>query len=317
MKSAGYAYAVAYIKTLENKMLSKSDIEALLAASDFSAAMRLLRERGYGTDGAFSAEEITDEELKKAWDAVNGCVLEDGFLKVIKYRNDFQNLKLALKASAAGRDFRPFLRYPALSKADDLESAVHTGDFSCLPRPLSDAARTASKQIKKGNWQSAQIYIDKMAWRAMEEAAGENAFLSEWVCRSIVFADFLIAARATGAGRGFLENALIPSRKISVTRLTAAAEAGKGALCAFIAEAGYSDGAAAMEESMSAFEKWCDNKRTELLRRGRGMFFGIEPIFAFVAAKELEAQNVRLILLGKKNGISEDIIRKGLRDLYV
>ncbi len=63
MQDTEYAYAVAYIKTLENKMLPPSDIDSLINAESFSAALKLLSSKGYpeGTD----IDGITEKELKK------------------------------------------------------------------------------------------------------------------------------------------------------------------------------------------------------------------------------------------------------------
>jgi len=45
--------------------------------------------------------------------------------------------------------------------------------------------------------------------------------------------------------------------------------------------------------------------------------YGAEAIFSLLFAKELEIKNLRLILVGKVNGLSADFIKERLREVYV
>ena len=45
---------------------------------------------------------------------------------------------------------------------------------------------------------------------------------------------------------------------------------------------GYAAAAERARESMSAFEKWCDNQRMEYLKDYKNNSFGVEPILAFL-----------------------------------
>ncbi|MDK2799758.1 MAG: V/A-type H+/Na+-transporting ATPase subunit [Clostridiales bacterium] len=47
------------------------------------------------------------------------------------------------------------------------------------------------------------------------------------------------------------------------------------------------------------------------------MAFGIEPLVAYLMAKENEIKIVRIIMVGKINNISNEIIRERLREAYV
>ncbi len=73
----------------------------------------------------------------------------------------------------------------------------------------------------------------------------------------------------------------------------------------------------ALRESPSAFERYCDNKLMELIRPQKSNYFGIEPIAAYLLARENEIKTVRIILCGKRSGIDDGVIRERLRDMYV
>lgn len=44
---------------------------------------------------------------------------------------------------------------------------------------------------------------------------------------------------------------------------------------------------------------------------------GLEPVLAYMYAKESEIKQVRTIMVGKLNNISKEVIRERLRDGYV
>ena len=68
---------------------------------------------------------------------------------------------------------------------------------------------------------------------------------------------------------------------------------------------------------MSAFEKWCDDYLTEVMRSQKWEPFGIGPIVAYILARENEMKAVRLILSAKINNLSEETVKERLRSMYV
>ena len=69
--------------------------------------------------------------------------------------------------------------------------------------------------------------------------------------------------------------------------------------------------------SVSLFEKLSDNFIMSLLKGAKIMTSGVEPIIAYIYAKENEIKLIRIIMVGKLNNISAEVIRERLRDSYV
>ena len=69
--------------------------------------------------------------------------------------------------------------------------------------------------------------------------------------------------------------------------------------------------------SLNSFEKSMDEYLVEIVRKTKSIHYGAEVIFSFLFAKELEIKNLRLILVGKVNGLSADFIKERLREVYV
>ena len=99
--------------------------------------------------------------------------------------------------------------------------------------------------------------------------------------------------------------------------LAQAAAQGEEELTAYLAGTPYAETAKALEESFSTFERRCDNLLIEEIRPQKYNPFTISPLAAYVLARENEVKCVRVILSGKRNGLSEQSIREKVRETYV
>lgn len=54
-----------------------------------------------------------------------------------------------------------------------------------------------------------------------------------------------------------------------------------------------------------------------MMRDAKIIPFGVEPVIAYIYAKETEIKIIRIIMVGKLNNIAAEVIRERLRDIYV
>jgi hypothetical protein len=66
-----------------------------------------------------------------------------------------------------------------------------------------------------------------------------------------------------------------------------------------------------------ALERLTDDATTDLVKGGRGIPFGPEPVTAFLWALRVEALNLRLVLTGLAAGLPADAIAPDIRRTYV
>ncbi len=69
--------------------------------------------------------------------------------------------------------------------------------------------------------------------------------------------------------------------------------------------------------SFSYLEKLIDDHLMQHLKRAKYISLGIEPLIAYLLAKETEIKNIRTIIVGKLNRLPEETIRERLREPYV
>ena len=322
MNDLEYAYAAAYIKTIANKMLSAKDIDQLMGFDTAEEAIKFLKDRDYGgkTDGDGQLEGLLQRELEMAWQEAYSVLPEGAPVDILLYQNDFHNLKTVLKAMMSNAAWEGLIIRPCIVEPQELYEAAVTADFGGLPEFIRDTAEQAYERItSSSDGQLTELLIDKQAFAAMRERAGDSPFLLGWIALNAFIADLKTAIRGAYMGKSaqFLKNAMIPSAKIREEELAQAAAKGTEQVLAALEESGYADAASAARESMSAVEKWCDNQRMEYLKDYKNNSFGVEPILAFLIGKQSEIQAVRMIVSGKENRIPEELIRERLRELYV
>jgi len=69
--------------------------------------------------------------------------------------------------------------------------------------------------------------------------------------------------------------------------------------------------------SLTKFEMISDNYIMNMIKKAKLVTFGPEPLIGYLLAKETEIKNVRIIMVGKLNGILNESIKERLRDCYV
>ena len=229
---------------------------------------------------------------------------------MLLYENDFHNLKTVLKATVSGEKWENMILSPYITPPAQIETAIKNKNTKELPEHIRGVAEEAYKMLTSTmDGQLAEIFIDKAEHLAVLENAkkSKSDFLIGWAQLLIELTDFKTAWRCaiSDKSRDFVKNALIyPKEQLLGTVSSVTEEIKKS----------YPD---AQIESISLFEKWCDNKKLAYAKLAKADSFGFAPIMAFLIGKSFEIKAVRIILACKENGWGEEIIKERLRDAYV
>ena len=68
--------------------------------------------------------------------------------------------------------------------------------------------------------------------------------------------------------------------------------------------------------SLTVYEKLADNYLINYVKKAGLISFGPEPLVAYLWAKENEIKLIRIVMVGKINGLPADEIKERLRDVY-
>ena len=323
MNETKYSYAVARVRSNELSLLNDTDISQLLSARSYEDALRQLTDKGWGDSSKTqSVSEMFASEIIKTWSFLEEIAPDINELNVLIVKNDYHNLKAALKCRFKNYDPKPFFILPSVYDPDEIAEMIAKKDFDLLPDMMQEAAESAYDILARTeDGQQADIIIDRQALEEIRQKAldSKNELLKKYAEIITVTSNIKIAVRSikTGKGRKFLELAVAPMETINRHEFITAAMTGEDKLFELISSCGYGEGAEYFKESPSSFEKWCDDLMMKEIIYARHKPFGMEPLAAFYLAREAEIKTVRIILSGKLNGLSTETITERVRELYV
>lgn len=324
-----YAYAVGNIRAREAQLLTRQELEGLLALRDPAMFKQALRDRGIGGEDSPGEERSVDdllrEETAALWRYLTGLVPDASLFRAFWYRNDYHNCKTVLKGTLAGRAYETMLLSPATVPFAVLIDAVSNRDFHRLPQPMQAAAARAYDVLAhSSDAPLADAILDRAAMSAMLEAAraAGSPLLRTYIDAMVFYTDLKIALRGARAEKSllFLQEALCPCDALVFSRLAAAAVAGTDEVLALMEQTdvyGSREAAAAFRESPSAFEVYADNQLLKIARNSRLTALGPDPVIGYLIARENEIRELHILFSGLRAGQPEEDIRKRLRDVYV
>ena len=137
-----YIYAVARVRSRELNLLSRQDVDQLMACRTYDECLRTLSDKGWG-DGDPSAEAILAAEEEKTWAFIHELTDDLTPFKVLLYPTDYNNLKAAVKAVVTGVEPRDVFLPGGAVDPELMLRCVREGDFSELPETMAAAADEA------------------------------------------------------------------------------------------------------------------------------------------------------------------------------
>ena len=324
MSDLKYVYAVARIRVKEKTLLTDADISQMTAMKDEKAVLGYLTDRGWGDSGngpQENADAVLRAEEEKTLQLVRELKIDPAVFELLSYPQIYHNLKAGIKELCTS-DSNPEAFYPDEKYGrEEIRRILSEKDYKALPEHMRAAAENAYEtMLKTRDGQRCDIIVDRACLDAMEAAGrkSKNKLLRDYEESTVAVADIRIAVRGlrTGKSAAFLKEALAPCDSLDVRKLAVAASESEEALISYLETHGFREGAEALKESSSAFERWCDNRLIATIRPEKMNSVSMGPIIAYYLARLNEIKTVRIILTAKANGFTEEETRERVRDMY-
>lgn len=318
-----YTYAVARIRYRETRLLTDADLSQLISAKDSETAMRFLRDKGWGDNSSErSVEELISAEESKLWAFISEIVPDMSVFGFLNVPNDYHNLKVAVKCITRNMKPEGLFIYNAPSDPDSLFDMLSKREYDSLPEHLKEPAKEAMTiLLQTSDGQLCDIVIDKACMEHVYRLGKEydNELIRLYCELYVAFADIKTAVRSARTGKqlDFIRRAMAKCDSLDIEKLASAASLGYDDIVSYLSTTRYSSAVEALNTSMSAFEKWGDDYLTAVMQPQKWEPFSIGPVVAYILARENEFKAVRLILSAKQNGLSEEIVKERLRNMYV
>lgn len=325
IKDTDYLAISARVRAMETTLLTAERMDQLLESRSDEEVSKLLQECGYPELDAARPEAMdaalsqTREELLAD---LGDSAPDSRYIDIFKLKYDYHNAKTILKAAAMDTDPARMLMDMGRISAETLKAAMDSGELDSLPGTLPEAIAEAKSVLDTTrDPQLSDIVLDRWMYRDMAQVAEVtgSSFLRGYVAAQIDAANLraLIRTLRMGKNADFLAGVLFEGGELEPAAVLAVA-AGHGGLgevygptrFARAAEAGE---AALKGGSLTEFEKQCDDAVGDYLSGAQMIPFGEAPMLAYLAARETEYTNIRILLMGRAAGLSPEVIRSRLR----
>ncbi|MGM9662261.1 MAG: V-type ATPase subunit [Oscillospiraceae bacterium] len=317
----------AYVRALEARLLTAADYSRMIEANDTAEALRVLADHGYAVAEATQAD--LEEALRSAREELfadfAGFSMDERLPDLFRLRYDYHNAKVVLKSAAAGVSADRLLMEGGRVDKEELARIIREEEERLLPPIMEEAVREARTVISStGDPRKGDFILDRACFAEMlklAEALGSE-YLVGYVRLMIDTENVKALLRVLRMCQGpeLLAEAVLPGGTVDADTLLAAAQ--NGAMTepyqgTAVAPAVERIAQAIHGGSVTAFEKACDDVLTHYLQGAALVSFGPEAVLAYIAAKEQELRNIRIIMSGRMAGLRAEKIRERMRESYV
>jgi V/A-type H+-transporting ATPase subunit C len=328
-----YSYASGVIRAKEPRLLGNSQFARMLDSPSAEDAFKVLTEAGYGfgagnNAGIFAFEKLLADEMKKCFTLLSELAPKAEVIRAFQRRYDYFNIKVLLKAEFAGADVPAILTDTGTISGDEMRRMIRERDYGGFTEQMAEAVEEVYDVFSRTNDpQAIDMIMDKASYRqfAADLRDIDSPFL--WKIAEIVTdmtnIKMFVRARSLNKSWDFIKKLLLDGGTIPEDvyfknsdrtaedfaediRNTKYAEAVKNGL--ELKRSG---------KNSSGLEKKLDDLLMGFIRSAKLVTIGVEPLIAYLFAKEAEIRNVRIIMTGKINGLPVDMIRERLREVYV
>ncbi|MBR4992207.1 MAG: V-type ATPase subunit [Clostridia bacterium] len=326
-KEERYLCVSAYVRALESRLLTQSDLARMIDAGTNEECLRILSDHGYPDlrPDMATVEQALRESREELLADLATILPDRVILDLFRIRYDYHNVKVSLKALWTAVDGTHLLMGGGRLEPLALYHTLQTCEDNDLPDLLLAAVREARKTVgATGDPQKGDLILDRacFAEQLLLARQSDSPFLLGYVRLLTDMANLQTSVRVLRMGRDthLLADALFPGGTVEPGALLDAVRTGD--LTAPWAAGPLEEAAALGQEataggSLTTFEKACDDALTRYLQRAVLTPFGLEPVLAFIAAREQEQRNIRIIVSGRLAGLPADTIRKRMRESYV
>ena len=323
-KDTDYLAISARVRAMENRLLTRERMDRMIDAKDAAEAMKILTECGY--NDAVGLDMALAQSRAETFRDMERSVPDPRLVEVFQIKYDYHNAKTILKGEATGASPERLLLSGGRCRPVELWEGWQREAMGFTAEPFRKAMEAAKAALAEGgDPQKADLILDRACYGEMGRLAKEldSPFLQGYVRLSVDVANLRAAVRVHRMGRegDFLRQVLLPGGNVSEQSILSArgdalGEAFRAGPLAQAAELG-AKLAQPGGESLTAFERECDNALTAYLAAARRVPFGEQAVIGYLYAKEQELTAIRAIFAGRAAGLDGDTIRARLRETYV
>lgn len=329
--NTNYAYSVAKVRVMETKLLKRSDFERMLDMESANEVFKFLLDKGFGESGDGSSssnyESLLTEEMKKTYNFLKKIAPQPEIFDIFLYRNDILNTKVILKSEFMGLESETSLVDMGTISVQNLKIMIKDREFSKMHPLMKDGIMDVlDNYAKTSDPQQVDLILDKTLYKMMilQAETSKSEFVISLIKAYIDLENMKAFVRVKNMGKNldFLSKVLLDGGTIEkdfyIRKFSDSLESFMEAVSHTNYKEAVGQGIESYLESNSVtrLEKLTQDLITKKTGDAKYVALGIEPLVAYLLSKETEILNVRIVMVGKVNGIDSDVIKERLRVSY-
>lgn len=333
MDNLKYAHAVGRLRVLETRLLDKAKIDRMIESLSPKEALKVLEETEYSSSLA-SIKRVEDYEfvlrdaLKNLYKEIYSISPEKELVDVLCYKYDYHNIKVLIKSKILDKDFDNILIDAGSISIELLRESINEENYRDLSSNMREGIEKALKEFEEDkDPQKIDVILDKYMFSEMLFKASklDNSFLLDYIKLNIDLTNIktLIRVKKQEKSRNFFDEVIVDGGNLDRGALLELLNETEENISKKLYAKSYNTVVEkGLEEyldssKLSLMEKLSDNFLMDYAKKAKFVSFGAEPIIAYILAKETEIKIIRIIMIGKLNNVSAEVIRERLRDIYV
>ena len=314
-----YAFASARIRVLESLMIPRNTLVDMANADSFHAAADLLGGSEYALSGEADNASIEAMLLDRRRDVRSlwmQLMEDEPLIQVFRAQEDFANMRLAIRRVVTERPLGLDYSDDGAVPAEEFEEIFEQENYERLPEYLQEAVEAAvlgyyeNKDIRRIDYEIDRV---EAAWRVRRACQLRKPFCIGLSRIQIDLNNLRTMFRLKMAERDDRQF-FLPDGYVETDRLVQGLDQGYDSLSALFFSTPYyeivEEGVRYIkeQESFLKLERGCEDYLMGYLRTTRSITAGYQPLIAYRLMKEAEIRTLRMILVGKKNGLAGQLI---------
>ncbi|MDD4779887.1 MAG: V-type ATP synthase subunit C [Tissierellia bacterium] len=334
IKETDYLFSTARVRSVEKYMLSREKAEKMIDAKTNDDALRILFECNYNSGKVNDKispndyDSLLSQEHKRTYEFITSIAPEEESFNIFLYPYDYHNLKVLMKSEYLDIDSSELLVDTGSIDLNTLKYAIKERDFSNLSENMSSAVSYIIEEFPKNkDPQLIDIILDKYLYDEMLKSSKKinNKFINDYIVMQIDIINLKTYVRLKKMNKSwdfftkvFIEGGKIPEQ-FFIKYYDETFEDFGDELFVYGYKETFLEGIEGLNESgkFTTLEKLFDNKIMEHVKSAKYISYGIEPLVAYLIAKENEIKIARIIMAGRLAGIPSELIRERMRETYV
>lgn len=329
-----YVFASSRVRGAEKNLLTREKAEKMADSKAVEDALKIILDLDYGTSenkdgiGEDHIDELLSQELRKSYDFILSIAPDQADFRAFLYPYDYHNLKVLLKAEFAEIDGSPFLMEIGSIDRDGLVAMVRERNFISMSSIMKEAILEAIDVFSRTkDPQMIDFIFDRACYGEMSLAAAKTGspFIEDYVKLTIDIINLKTFARIREMKRpwDFFSKVFLQGGRIPEKLFISAYEESWEQLAEKLLPYGLTEvtalGGAGIRETgrFTALERLCDDRIMDFATEAKYVSFGIEPLAAYLIAKEGEIRLVRIILAALTQGLDREQTVERMRKTYV